>query len=324
MNNVPLTPGPNSLKVQATDTAGNTSTFTGTINRDQAPTASTPIGDQSVSVNATPTTLDLSKNFADADVSNSVVQLQTTLGPVNVQLFDQQTPLTVNNFLNYVTSGRYTDSIFHRSVPNFVLQGGGFVFNAAAQTLDAIKADPAVTNEPGISNVRGTIAMAKLGGDPNSATDQFFFNLADNSANLDNQNGGFTVFAKVADAASQAIVDQLAGIPTQDRSSASTPNASAFTNLPLQNYPQPPAGNFPTDTTLANYAAITGATVTSRSDQLKFSATSSNTGLVTPQVVGNKLILTYAAGQTGTSTITVTATDIDGLTVTQTFTVTVS
>jgi cyclophilin family peptidyl-prolyl cis-trans isomerase len=324
LTGVALAPGPNSLTVKASDSLGNTSSFTRTITLDRAPTVSSQIGDVSVAQNAAPTEFNLAKSFADADVSNSTVRLDTSAGPINLELFDQETPLTVNNFLSYLNSGRYTDTVFHRSVPGFVLQGGGFVFNSNPARLDAVVTDNPVQNEPGISNTRGTVAMAKLGGDPNSATSQFFFSLADNSSTLDSQNGGFTVFAKVADDASQAVVDQLAAIPTQNRASNSNPSTSAFTNLPLQNYPQPPNGNFPTDTTLANYAALNAATVLTRSDQLTFTATSSNTGLVTPAVVGNALTLTYTAGQTGSATITVKATDQDGASVTQTFKVTVS
>src|SRR5207302_117172 len=123
----------------------------------------------------------------------------------------------------------------------FVLQGGGFTFNTNPSRLDAIPTDPAVLNEPDTtnrSNLRGTVAMAKLGTDPNSATDQFFFNLADNAGNLDNQNGGFTVFGKVTDSASQTVVDTLAAIPTKDESNAAALPASekgVFNELPLQN-----------------------------------------------------------------------------------------
>jgi cyclophilin family peptidyl-prolyl cis-trans isomerase len=87
--------------------------------------------------------------------------------------------------------------------------------------------NPAVTNEPVYSNVRGTIAMAKLGNDPNSATSQWFINLANNAANLDDQNGGFTVFGEVT--AGMDVVDAIAALPLYDF-------GSAFTNLPLQNY----------------------------------------------------------------------------------------
>ena len=97
--------------------------------------------------------------------------------------------------------------------------------------------------------------MAKLGGNPNSATSQFFFNLVDNSRGspqLDTQNGGFTAFGQIRDGV--PVVTALAAIPTQDRSDSNGDGVpdNAFGAIPLQNYPQPPAGNFPTDTTLAN------------------------------------------------------------------------
>src|SRR5690606_25761942 len=99
---------------------------------------------------------------------------------------DKHTPKTVENFLAYVNAGAYTDSIIHRSVPGFVVQGGGFEFTGALPPV-VITQKPAVINEPLFSNVRGTIAMAKVGNDPNSATNQWFINLDNNSGNLDKQ-----------------------------------------------------------------------------------------------------------------------------------------
>src|SRR5262249_38283334 len=185
----------------------------------------------------------LSQNFSDQDVGKSQLTVNTDAGSFNIELFDQQAPQTVNNFFNYIEKGAYNNSIFHRSakqsdgVTPFVLQGGGFQFSSNPGNLTAIPTDPPVLNEPGISNTRGTLAMAKLGNDPNSATSQWFVNLANNSSNLDNQNGGFTVFGQVTPD-TMTTVDALAKIPTQDRSKFN----SALTDLPLQNYPQPPAG----------------------------------------------------------------------------------
>jgi len=156
----------------------------------------------------------------------TIVEVETDLGTVEINLYDNATPATVTNFLNYVNSGAFTDSIVHRSVPGFVIQGGGFITDINAQ-VSAIMTNPAVTNEPVYSNVRGTIAMAKLGDDPNSATSQWFINLANNAANLDAQNGGFTVFGEVT--AGMDVVDAIAALPRYDF-------GSAFTNLPLQNY----------------------------------------------------------------------------------------
>ncbi len=170
----------------------------------------------------------------------TIVEVETDLGTIEINFYDNATPATVTNFLNYVNSGAFTDSIFHRSVPGFIIQSGGFITNINAQVSD-ITTNPAVTNEPVYSNVRGTIAMAKLDSDPNSATSQWFINLANNAANLDGQNGGFTVFGEVT--AGMDVVDAIAGLPRYDF-------GSAFTDLPLQNYSATDfANNVPVDNT---------------------------------------------------------------------------
>lgn len=140
--------------------------------------------------------------------AGKLVQFRTRLGSIDVELFDLDKPVTVSNFLSYVRDDSYDKTFFHRCVPGFIVQGGGFgalnpastnefEFNQAFQVITR----PAITNEylvgRRISNLYGTIAMAKLGTSPDSATSQWFFNLANNSGNLDNQNGGFTVFGQV-------------------------------------------------------------------------------------------------------------------------------
>lgn len=159
----------------------------------------------------------------------TIVEFQTAEGNFQVNLYDNATPETVTNFLNYVNNGRYTNSVFHRSAPGFVVQGGGFTYDLALPLIE-VPTFPAVVNEPVYANVRGTIAMAKLGGDPDSATAQWYFNLADNTANLDNQNGGFTVFGEVI-GNGMDVVDAIAALPTYDF-------GGAFTDLPLRNYTQ--------------------------------------------------------------------------------------
>jgi cyclophilin family peptidyl-prolyl cis-trans isomerase len=155
----------------------------------------------------------------------SDVTIHTPLGDIEVHLFDEQTPATVANFLKYVNDGSYNSSFIHRSVPGFVIQGGGFAFKDDKAV--AIAEEPPVINEPGISNLRGTIAMAKLPDQPNSATNQWFFNLKDNSAELDSQNGGFTVFGEVS--SGMNVVDAIAALKVW--------NAGApFGELPLINF----------------------------------------------------------------------------------------
>ncbi len=156
-----------------------------------------------------------------------LVRMHTNVGDIDVQLAPASAPATVANFLSYANRGAYNNSIIHRSVANFIIQGGGFTQNGTA-----IPTDRPVRNEFGIPNTRGTIAMAKVGGDPNSATDQWFFNEADNRANLDNQNGGFTVFGTIANAAGLAVMDQISALGTVN-------GGGAFTQLPLLDTAQP-------------------------------------------------------------------------------------
>ncbi|MEZ7955816.1 MAG: peptidylprolyl isomerase [Rubritalea sp.] len=137
--------------------------------------------------------------IASLNISSAVqtrVQLETNYGDLYLTLYDDDAPLTVANFLSYITSDAFDDTFFHRSVPSFVLQGGGFEINSG--TISSVVTTGTVDNEFGISNTRGTIAMAQSGSDPDSATSGWFINLVDNDGttanNLDTLNGGFTVF----------------------------------------------------------------------------------------------------------------------------------
>ena len=137
---------------------------------------------------------------------------------IDVSLLEDQlsgAPLTVANFERYVEENKYTDVMLHRLVAGFVLQGGGFQWPDNQASPSTIESFAPVANEFSSerSNTRGTIAMAKIGNDPDSATNQWFFNLADNSSNLDNQNGGFTVFGKTKTETDLLFVDILASSP---------------------------------------------------------------------------------------------------------------
>lgn len=153
-----------------------------------------------------------------AYAQDTLVRLHTSQGPIDFRLLDGEAPISVGNFLGYVRAGDYSDVFFHRSVRNFVVQGGGFRWAADSSTCcQSVTSRGQIQNEfsAARSNVRGTVAMAKVGSNPNSATSQWFVNLADNSANLDNQNGGFTVFARVT-TPGMAVVDRIAALPTVD------------------------------------------------------------------------------------------------------------
>lgn len=143
-----------------------------------------------------------------------IARFQTTSGNIDVQLFKTRKRATVRNFLQYANSGAWDGTVIHRSIPGFVIQGGGFEVNGADTGYTRIPELAPVANEPGISNTRGTIAMAKLPGDPNSATNEWFFNLGDNSSNLDGQNGGFTVFGAITTVGGLATMDDIAAKQT--------------------------------------------------------------------------------------------------------------
>lgn len=144
------------------------------------------------------------------DPAHPVVEIETSYGNIYIELFSDTAPATVENFLGYVNRGDYDGTFFHRLVKDFVLQGGGYAWDEDGQTLvNVVQQDP-VQNEFGPSNLEWTVAMAKLGGDPDSATSQWFINLGDNSENLDNQNGGFTVFGEVV--GGRDTVAEIAGL----------------------------------------------------------------------------------------------------------------
>ncbi len=165
-----------------------------------------------------------------ASAGNTTVRLGTFFGDIDITLYDDAAPATVANFLDYVNSGAYDDVFLHRLATGFVLQGGGFTYTAA-DGVGNVPQNAPVVNEFGVPNTRGTVAMAKLGGDPDSATNQFFFNLDDNRANLDNQNGGFTVFGRVV-GDGMAVVDQIAALPRFFF--GSSPSEPPFNEVPLK------------------------------------------------------------------------------------------
>ena len=158
---------------------------------------------------------------AHALPNNPRVVLETDLGSVELVLFADKAPVTVENFLSYVDSGFYDGTIFHRVIPGFMAQGGGYTFDFQEKpTRDPIKNE----SDNGLSNERGTIAMARTD-NPNSATSQFYINLVDNSR-LDgsSEKAGYTVFGKVL--LGMSVVQQIAAEPRgQYKSFPDAPNA---------------------------------------------------------------------------------------------------
>ena len=138
-----------------------------------------------------------------------LVRMSTSEGALTLLMRGDAAPRTVNNFLGYVNAGDYDNIFVTRSVSGFILQMGSLQINGSDQIMQGPIRRP-VANEFNISNTRGNVAMAKRSGDPDSATNQFFFNLDDNSQTLDMHNGGYTVFAQVTSAQGLAVMDALA------------------------------------------------------------------------------------------------------------------
>jgi cyclophilin family peptidyl-prolyl cis-trans isomerase len=326
--NVDLADGNNVFEVKTT-LGGESKTRQFTVVRDnQDPTFAAPAAPVQLyrgmaPADQTKVALDLWSIFVDADMNNSLVRLVTNEGNIDIELYDRDAPRTVANYLNYVESGAYDNTIFHRRDTNFVLQGGNNEFNGTSpnSTLPEIDADPAVLNEYSASrpNVRGTLAMAKQGATPptnqsiNSATNNFFVNLKDNTSILNNtQNGGFTVFGKVTDD-TMSTVDALASIPVQNR-------GGALNQLPLQDF----NGNFPGNLTPDNLAYISDAMVLRQVEDLTFSNVTTDNPNVVATVENNRIILSIPASGAVSTQITITATDRAGASVTGTFTVNIT
>jgi peptidyl-prolyl cis-trans isomerase A (cyclophilin A) len=149
---------------------------------------------------------------AETAAKNPVVLVQTNLGTIKLELFAQEAPLSVKNFLDYTTSGFYDGTVFHRVIPNFMIQGGGFTADMAQKEANA-----PIKNEAGngLKNLRGTIAMARTMV-VDSATAQFFINVKDNgflNHNDKTMKGyGYAVFGKVIEG--MEVVDKIAAVRT--------------------------------------------------------------------------------------------------------------
>ena len=146
-----------------------------------------------------------------ARAADPVVVIKTSLGSITVQLDPEHAPKTVANFLSYVDKKAYDGTIFHRVIPGFMIQGGGFKPDMSEISYDAPVVNEAAAS--GLKNLRGTISMARTN-DPDSATAQFFLNLVDN-AMLDpnDQNpAGYAVFGKITDGLD--VMDKIAMVQT--------------------------------------------------------------------------------------------------------------
>jgi peptidyl-prolyl cis-trans isomerase B (cyclophilin B) len=144
--------------------------------------------------------------------NSSMIRMTTSLGVIEIELYPEDAPVTVKNFIEYTESGFYDGTIFHRVIPGFMVQGGGFTPDMnQKQTSNTIENEA----DNGLKNTVGTLSMARTS-DPNSATSQFFINVADN-AFLDfsaktSQGWGYAVFAKVTKG--MEVVEEMTGVAT--------------------------------------------------------------------------------------------------------------
>ncbi len=148
-----------------------------------------------------------------ASTAHPQVLLKTTDGDIRVELYPDKAPKTVANFLDYVKAGQYNGTIFHRVIPGFMIQGGGYTQSFQEKPT---RAPIPIESRNGLKNAVGTIAMARTS-DPNSATDQFFINTVDN-AGLDYPNpdgNGYAVFGKVV--SGMDVVKKIEATPTTTR-----------------------------------------------------------------------------------------------------------
>lgn len=141
--------------------------------------------------------------------ANTMVDMKTSMGNIEIELFNDKAPVSAKNFESYVKSNFYAGTIFHRVIPGFMIQGGGMDANMIEKVTKA-----PISNEAsnGLKNTRGTLAMARTS-DPNSATSQFFINVADNTfLNRSQMDAGYAVFGKVTKGMN--IVDKIVSVPT--------------------------------------------------------------------------------------------------------------
>ena len=142
-----------------------------------------------------------------------MITIKTNHGDIDVELFDEKAPISCENFRQYISDGHFVDTVFHRVIPKFMIQGGGMDESMSSKTTrDAIKNEA----DNGEKNVRGTLAMARTGV-VDSATSQFFVNLKDNDfLNHSDRDFGYAVFGRVS--GGMDIVDAIGAVPTGSRS----------------------------------------------------------------------------------------------------------
>ncbi|MEX2580923.1 MAG: peptidylprolyl isomerase [Verrucomicrobiales bacterium] len=162
------------------------------------------------------------------------VKLATSHGDITIDLNEDKAPVSVENFLGYVKDGFYDNTVFHRVIEGFMVQGGGFALGEGGSVEQKETGEP-IENEAknGLENKRGTVAMARTG-DPHSATAQFFINHGDN-ANLDHPSSGgwgYAVFGEVVEG--MDVVDKIAALETTTKTLITKGGPSPMTDVPVE------------------------------------------------------------------------------------------
>ncbi|MBB80789.1 MAG: hypothetical protein CMN02_07315, partial [Roseibacillus sp.] len=254
-----------------------------------------------------PIRYDLAPHFHDPDTSTAI-RFQTNLGTIDSILYPEACPAHVENLLNYINRGDYDGAIFHRSA--ITATSGVAVVQAGLMKLDAeenftrIVTDPSVVDEPALSNLTGTLAMAKTGA-PDSGSSQVYFNTIDN-LNLDGpqSNGGYTVFGRVTTESLPVIAD-ISALPrgTYTASIDSLPQTLSdwpTTTVPEDSIPAP-----------AELVQITEATQLENLLSYRLGP-DGDSSLVSSSLTDTELTLAPVPGATGTTSITIEVQDLDG------------
>jgi cyclophilin family peptidyl-prolyl cis-trans isomerase len=286
------------------------------------PTLLEPIEDVVSTESRASVTIDLSEVFGLPDVQGTIVQMTTTRGVLNIELFDTEVPVTVENFLSYVEDGDFDNSILHRRAENRIYGGRYRLPLTGTPRLprEITPGDP-IPYEASPSNEAGTIAMDPPDGDINGATSQWFFNTANNAA-LD---GTHAVFGRVIGTGTSVLYGS-SGITSLSTTSMDSDPDKELDFVPVVNYT---SGNAVAASNLVRATSARRATIHPEEEDgveasvLSYSAVSSNPSAVTASVDGSHLILEFPSPSPGSATVTVTATDSNGSTAKNEFQVTV-
>lgn len=170
------------------------------------------------------------------DVEPKNVRFETSMGNIVVELNEKAAPVTVSNFLRYVQEGFYDGTVFHRVIPNFMIQGGGFTTD-----MEEKQTHEPIVNEAsnGLNNNRGTVAMARTN-NPHSATSQFFINHKDNNRlnYIDNSRPGYAVFGRVVEG--MDVVDAIANVETGVKTATARTKDGSTRKVPMRDVPMAP------------------------------------------------------------------------------------